>query len=93
MGQYFRSLWDALCGRVCVELQQTQAELQRARREHKETEAQVHLLKKLYEDCLRGTEKLTRELDTLQTLVENLRERVKEKDMLLEQLRQEYKNK
>ena len=89
---YFRNLLEALLGRNPL-----REDMERMRQAHEKNEKEMLALKNLYCDCVDIMDRYSRQIaekdkqiTSLQTLVDNLRERIKEKDGLLELVQHEY---
>lgn len=85
MKRYFKNLWQALTGKDPY-----QDDLDEKDRQLEHAAENVRVLHKTYYDALVLQGTTNKELGSLQMLVENLRERIKEKDAELDQLGREY---
>jgi len=99
MKKYFQNLWAAICGKnvylsefdlVSDELMQTKSELAQALLDLATATEEVKEMSKKYDECWQNTMKMNGQVDTLNQLVENYRDRISEKDVLMERQRQDY---
>ena len=84
MKHYFKNLVTALCGSNPYQL-----ELDDVREKYEKTAERVEQLEGLYNKALERWDEASKQLSSYQTLVENLRERVAEKDALVDRLKEE----
>ena len=82
MKRYLKNLWAAICGRnpYQEELTETKRRLEQSEEDYKDF-GNVHDSQMIEN---------TKQISTLQTLVENFRERIKEKDELIDQMKKDY---
>lgn len=92
MKRYFRNLWLALTGSNPF-----RSELDEIRDKYEKTAAKVEQLSELYYNSLERwekaearTESVVKKLHDYENLIENLRERIVNKDILLERTKTEY---
>lgn len=82
---YFRNLWSALLGRNLFK-----EELERLRVEHKKNVEDVLALKEQYCNCVDKMDADGKLIISLQTLVENLRENLTDKNKLIDLVKKDY---
>lgn len=85
MKQYFRNLFIAICGNNPYQM-----ELDKLREELDKAGENVKMLQGLYYKELEKAAEAEKLLASYQTLVENQRERIKEKDEMLKEIRKDY---
>lgn len=99
MKKYFQNLWAAICGKALYqsevesedsELTQVMNELSEARHDLAAATEQLTNLSKRYDECWQNTAKMKGEIDTLRKSVENYRDRLSEKDVLMSRMQQDY---
>lgn len=82
MKRYFKNLFIALCGNNPYQM-----ELDRVREEYEKTTEKVAQLEDMYWKFKEQKAEIDKQVTGYQTLVENLRQRLKEKDEQLAQLK------
>lgn len=82
---YFNTLRLALLGRNPY-----RKELDELRNEYEEISGKVILLKELYCSCVDNIDQYKKRTNGLNQLVENLRERIGEKDVIIQRTKSEY---
>lgn len=85
MKNYLKNLWLALTGRNPYQL-----ELDKARKEYKQTAKHVQDLEKLYEKVQKKMEEDDRQVRNYQHLTENLRQHLVDKDVLMDRVKRDY---
>lgn len=85
MEEYFRNLWMALRGKNPL-----RAELEDAKMEYEATVKQVENLEETYKQLVSAMGDCDKKITDYQVLVENLRQRIEEKDQILAQTKKDY---
>ena len=90
---YLRNLWLAVTGKdpYQLELDGVKEELAKAREELEKAVENARLLGELYGSTAAALKKDAEDIKDYQTLVENLRERIAEKDELIRQMEEAYR--
>jgi len=86
MKRYFKNLLAALLGRNPYETERDEM-----RRQIEQAAENVERLRDMYCAACEKWEQSDKQVASLQQLVENLRERIKDKDAAIEQLQNEYR--
>ena len=85
MKRYLKNLMAALCGRNPYN-----TELDELTDHYEKAAANVQELQEMYYNSLDMQARIKEQVDGYQTLTENLRERIGEKDELMERMKKEY---
>lgn len=93
MKQYFRNLWTALTGRnpYQLELDRVKEEFENAHAELLQVSEKISALGTAHAQMSKIIVEDAKMNDSLKQLVENLRERIGEKDELIRQMREDYR--
>lgn len=87
MKRYIKNLWLALMG-----TNPFQQELDEKSSQYEKASKNISTLKEQYITALDKWDQTEKSVRGLQQLVENLRERLREKDLLMEKMKQEYQD-